>query len=230
MGSKPQPGSTQTPEAEAAPASDVSTAKPVSKPPRTRKTVAARKAERPAARTLIDTVGPDPGASLDGIRLTIGVIGGTHGVTGELKLKLLTDHPEHVTTIRKVYLGDSDTSTVLESVRFQGEQALIHLQGVTTPEQGKLLGGLKVRIDGTDAKPLEEGEYFLFQLIGLAAVTGDGEPIGTVTDILETGAHDVLTIRPASGPDILVPNHPRFVLDIAPQRNEIVIELPVYVS
>lgn len=226
MGSQPQPGSTQTPEAEAAPASDVSAAQPARKSPRARKPAPARK----AARSLIDTAGPDPDASLDGIRLTIGVIGGTHGVNGELKLKVLTDHPEHLATLAKVYLGDSDTPTALEGVRFQGDQALIHLAGVTTPEQGKLLGGLKVRIDGSDALPLEEGEYFLFQLIGLAAVTGDGEAIGTVTDILETGAHDVLTIRPESGPDILVPNHPRYVLDIAPQRNQIVIELPVYAS
>lgn len=230
MGSNSQSTSPATPEAVDAPASDVASIQPARKPLRARKTAPARKTERPAARTLIDTAGPNPDASLDGIRLTIGVIGGTHGVHGELKLKLLTDHPEHVTTIRKVYLGESDTPTALESVRFQGDQALIQLEGVTTPEQGKLLGGLKVRIDGTDAKPLEEGEYFLFQLIGLAAVTNEGEAIGTVTDILETGAHDVLTIRPESGPDILVPNHPRYVLDIAPQRNQIVIELPIYAS
>ncbi len=199
-------------------------------PGRARKNSPARNPRRSAAKSLIDTTGPDPDASLEGIRLTIGVIGGTHGVQGELKLKVLTDHPEHLASIRTVYLGDSDTPLALESVRFQGDQGLIRLEGITTPEQGRLLGGLKVRIDGTDAKPLEEGEYFLFQLIGLAAVTSEGDPIGTVTDILETGAHDVLTIRPPSGPDILVPNHPRFVLDIAPQHNRIVIELPVYAS
>ncbi len=189
-----------------------------------------RKPARANARSLIETPGPDPDANLEGIRLTIGVIGGTHGVQGELKLKLLTDHPEHLATIRKVYLGESDTPTTLLGVRFQGEGALIQLEGVSSPEDGKPLGGLKVRIDGTDAKPLDEGEYFLFQLIGLAAVASDGTAIGTVTDILETGAHDVLTIRPETGPDFLVPNHPRFVLEIAPERNEIVIELPVYAS
>ncbi|MBA2468152.1 MAG: 16S rRNA processing protein RimM [Chloroflexia bacterium] len=197
---------------------------------RPRQATPRQKPARTKSRSLIDTAGPDPDATLDRIKLTVGVIGGTHGVQGELKLKLLTDHPEHLSTISQVFLGASDEPTNLLGVRFHGDQALIQLEGVSSPEQGKLLGGLKVRIAGSDAKPLEEGEYFLFQLIGLAAVTSGGEPIGTVTDILETGAHDVLTIKPESGPDILVPNHPRFVLEIAPERNEIVIDPPVYAS
>jgi len=188
------------------------------------------KKNRAGAKTLIQTSGPDPNASLDAIRLTVGVIGGTHGVHGELKLKLLTDHPEHLPTLRQVFLGESETATALLGVRFQGDQALIQLEGVETPEAAKRLGGLKVRIAGADAKPLEEGEYFIFQLIGLAAVGPDGAPIGTVTDIMETGAHDVLTITPETGPDLLVPNHPRYVLEIAPERNLIVIDPPVYAS
>ncbi len=199
-----------------------------SRPARTSKP--ALKPDGGHARSLIDTTGPEPDARIEGIRLTIGVIGGTHGVHGELKLKLLTDHPEHLSTIRKVYLGESDTPIGLTGVRFHGDQALIQLDGVSSPEEGKLLGGLKVRIDGSDALPLEEGEYFLYQLIGLVAVTSDGTVIGNVIDILETGAHDVLTIRPDGGSDILVPNHPRYVLEIAPERNQIVIDLPVYSS
>jgi 16S rRNA processing protein RimM len=158
------------------------------------------------------------------------VIGGTHGLRGEMKLKLLTDHPEHLTTINKVYLGDGDQPTSLEGVRFHGDLALIKLEGVDTPEQAKPLGGLKVRIAGTDAKPLEEGEYFLFQLIGLQAVTQSGDVVGEVTDLLETGANDVLVITRAAGDDLLVPNHPRFVLEIRPDLGRIVIDPPVYDS
>lgn len=182
----------------------------------------------PGGRALIDTAGPVPGSPVDEVRLTVGVIGGTHGVRGELKLKLLTDHPEHLTTVKQVFLGESDEPTRLLGVRFHGEGALIRLDGVTSPEAGKRFGGLKVRIAGADARPLEEGEYFLFQLIGLSAVTSDGAALGTVTDMIETGAHDVLVITPKAGADILVPNHPRFVLDIDPRHNRIVIDPPVY--
>jgi 16S rRNA processing protein RimM len=111
-----------------------------------------------------------------------------------------------------------------------GDQMLIHLDGVDTPEEGKRLGGLKVRIRATDARPLEPGEYFLFQLIGLEAVTEEGAVLGTVTDLMETGAHDVLVITAPESPELLVPNHPNYVLDVAPERNTIVIRPPVYTS
>jgi 16S rRNA processing protein RimM len=189
-----------------------------------------RNRPRTGSKALIDTAGPDPGASLEDVKLAVGVIAGTHGVNGDLKLKLLTDHPEHLSTVSTVYLGDSDHATRLLGVRFHGNQALITLDGVSTPEAGKLLGGLKVRIAGSDVHPLEEGEYFLFQLIGLKAITAQTVDIGIVSDIIETGAHDVLVITPNAGPDILVPNHPQYVHEITPEQGRIVIELPVYGS
>jgi 16S rRNA processing protein RimM len=164
------------------------------------------------------------------VRLTIGVIAGTHGVNGELKLKVLTDHPEHIPTLEHVYLGVSETPTRLLGARPHGDQMLIHLDGINTPEEGKKLGGLKVRIAATDAKPLDPDEYFIYQLIGLEARTETGNVLGTVTDLIETGAHDVLVISASATPDLLVPNHPSFVVEIAPERNLIVIRPPVYQS
>jgi 16S rRNA processing protein RimM len=87
-----------------------------------------------------------------------------------------------------------------------------------------------VKIAGSDARPLAEGEYFLFQLIGLKAETESGEPLGTVVDLIETGAHDVLVIgeRPETAEQLLVPNHPEFVLEMLPEESRIVIRPPEY--
>lgn len=204
----------------------------VAKSPRARTSAAnVNRRSRPArVRALIETAGPEPQSNLDDVKLVVGVIGGTHGVQGELKLKLLTDHPDHLQTVSTVYLGDSDTPVGVSGLRFTADQAIIHLEGVNSPEEARALGGLKVRIAGKDAKPLEEGEYFLFQLIGLQAVDGDGQTIGVVTDLMETGAHDVLVIRNESGSDLLVPNHPQYVHEISPDEGKIVIEPPVYDS
>lgn len=158
----------------------------------------------------------------------MGVIGGTHGVHGELKLKFLTDHPEHLPTIREVFLGESDEPTTVRGFRFHGDQGLILLEGTDNPEDGKKLGGLKVRIRGTDAAPLAEGEYFLFQLIGLRVENPDGDVIGDVTDLMETGANDVLVITTVDGAEMLVPNHPTYVLDIEPDAGRMVVKPPVY--
>jgi len=161
--------------------------------------------------------------------LAIGTIGSTHGVQGELKMHLLTDQPEHLKTIKQVFLGTSDEPTPLLGLRFHGDGALIKLTGIDTPEDGKKLGGLVVRIDGRDAKPLEADEYFLFQLIGLRAETDEGVIVGEVIDLMETGAHDVLVIQPVrGGDDLLIPNHPEYVVATEPEQGRIVVRLPVY--
>ncbi|HEV2072053.1 MAG TPA: ribosome maturation factor RimM [Thermomicrobiales bacterium] len=162
----------------------------------------------------------------------MGRIGGPHGVHGEMKLRILTDDPEHLATIRTVYLGERTVPIVLESIRFVNEGALIKLAGTDAPEDAALLSGLAVKIAGSDARPLAEGEYFLFQLIGLNAFLEDETPVGAVTDLIETGANDVLVIgeRPDSSGDLLVPNHPEFVLEISPEKGRIVVRLPVYAN
>jgi 16S rRNA processing protein RimM len=182
-----------------------------------------------APRRLSETRGPEPATPITNVKLAVGTIGGTHGVQGELKLHLLTDHPEHLATIEQVFLGTSDEPTRLLGIRFHGGGALIRLEGITTPEEGQALGGLAVRIRGEDAKPLAEGEYFLFQLIGLTVFDEAGEEIGVVTDLMETGAHDVLVVQPRrGGDDILVPNHPEYVIAIEPEAGRLVLRLPVY--
>jgi 16S rRNA processing protein RimM len=169
-------------------------------------------------------------ASLEQVRLTVGTIAGTHGVRGELKMRVLTDDPEHLTTVTRVFVGDNPQPVSLKRVRFNNGTALITLEGITTPEAGAELYGLPVRIAGSDARPLAEGEFFLFQLVGLRAETEDGAPLGTVVDLIETGAYDVLVIgeRPDTAEQLLVPNHPDFVPVIEPGQGRIVVRPPVY--
>lgn len=184
---------------------------------------------------MIDTRGPDPAAPVEAVRLTVGVIVGTHGVRGEMRMSLLTDTPDNLLEISQVYLGDSDTPVKLENVRFHGEGALITIAGITSPEAASELRGTPVRIAGTDARPLEEGEYFIYQLIGLRASTPEGEELGVVVDLIETGAHDVLVIAPegraasrSPANEILIPHHETYVHDVNPQAGRIVVSKPVY--
>ena len=180
--------------------------------------------------TLIETKGPEPTTPVEQVRLTVGRIGGAHGIRGEMRMHILTDSPEHLKTLKTVYLGERDTPITLESVRLTDKGALIKLLGTDTPEGAAKLSGLNVKIAGSDARPLEPGEYFLFQLIGLKVSNENGEPLGTVTDLIETGAHDVLVIgeRPDSPDDLMVPNHPEFVLEMDPGAGTMVVRPPRY--
>ena len=180
--------------------------------------------------TLRETKGPEPTTPVEQVRLTVGRLGGAHGVHGEIRMHLLTDDPQHLKKIKTVYLGERDTPIVLENIRFPDKGALVKLGGTNTPEDAAKLSGLNVKIAGSDARPLEPGEYFLFQLIGLKVSDEHGEPIGVVTDLIETGAHDVLVIgeRPDTPEDLLVPNHPEFVLEMDPAEGTMVVRPPLY--
>jgi len=163
------------------------------------------------------------------VRLTVGHVVGPFGIRGEAKLKLATDDPEHLATVQKVWVGDEARPRRLLGVRLHKGMALLRLQGVSTPEQVDDLRGAPVRIAGSDARPPEPGEFFLFQLIGLEARDESGTPLGTLTDVMETGAHDVFVITPpGGGADILVPNHPDFVTEILPEQGRLTVRPPVY--
>ncbi|HWK80231.1 MAG TPA: ribosome maturation factor RimM [Thermomicrobiales bacterium] len=199
--------------------------------PKTRPAAAPRRRTAPRVKRLIETAGPAPTTPVSEVFLTEGVLAGSHGVRGELKMRILTDRPEHFATLKRVFIGEPPVPMRLLGVREHGDLLLIRLEGVTTPEQAKELSGKAVKIAGSDARPLEEGEYFLFQLIGLRVEDEQGAEIGTVSDLIETGANDVLVIAPsAGGPDILVPNHPQYVLKLAPEDGLLVARLPQYDS
>lgn len=194
-----------------------------------------RRRGAPKPRRLIDTKGPEHTADVEDVRLTVGVIMGSHGVSGEMRMSLLTDTPDHLQDIDQVYLGDSETPVALDGVRFHGEGALISIDGVETPEDAKALRGTPVRIAGADARPLEEGEYFIYQLIGLKASTPDGEELGVVVDLIETGAHDVLVIAPegsrasrSPANELLIPHQESYVHDVDPAAGTITVSKPVY--
>lgn len=198
--------------------------------PAPRKRPAPKKGARKRPPTLRETKGPEPTTPVEQVRLTVGRIGGAHGVRGEMRMHILTDEPDHLKKIKTVYLGERDTPITLESIRFTDKGALIKLGGTDSPEAAAKLSGLNVKIAGSDARPLEPGEYFLFQLIGLRVSNEAGEEIGIVTDLIETGAHDVLVIgeRPDSPDDLMVPNHPEFVLEMDPAEGTMVVRPPLY--
>ena len=194
-----------------------------------RKRPAPKKRARKRPPTLRETKGPEPTTPVEQVRLTVGRIGGAHGVRGEMRMHILTDEPDHLKTITTVYLGERDTPIDLENIRFTDKGALIKLGGTDTPEAAAKLSGLNVKIAGSDARPLEPGEYFLFQLIGLKVSNEAGEVLGVVIDLIETGAHDVLVIgeRPDSRrPACTQPSGVR--TDMNPAAGTMVVRPPRY--
>ena len=205
---------------------DASGPQPASPPPQRHRSPDSRRRTPPR---LSDTPGPDPGASLERVRLTVGTILAPHGVRGEFKVRLQTDDPAHLLTMKRLYLGDETTPRTVLGARLHAGNALIRLQGISTPETVERLRGTPLRIRGADARPLAANEYFLFQMIGLEVFDERGNRLGQVTDLIETGANDVLVIAPDDGgTDLLLPSHPDVIVAMDPAAGRIVVRPLTY--
>ena len=139
--------------------------------------------------------------------LLVGEVVAPFGIRGQIKVKSYTDNVEHLRRrIRTVYLGPNRQSYPLKAVLEHKPGLLIlSLGGVTKREQAEDMRRFEVAILEREAAPLAEGEYFIHQLYGLAVVDEDGTEIGTVREVLETGASEVLVVARAGQPDGLIP-------------------------
>jgi 16S rRNA processing protein RimM len=178
--------------------------------------------------------------------LIIGRVLKPWGVRGELKIQILTGFPDRFASLRTVYLGDDAKSFAVERARLHSGAALLKLQGVDTPEAAAAYRDRLVQIAREDARQLPRGAHYLYELIGLRVVTTDGETLGVIDDILETGANDVYVVR-ASGlspspksetkqskrgestreenREILLPAIEDVVKEIAVERGEVVVKM-----
>jgi 16S rRNA processing protein RimM len=153
--------------------------------------------------------------------LLVGLIVAPFGVRGQVKLRAITDRPEHLTRVKTIYLGDARSATQLTQL-FEHKPGLLvlSLKDVTTREAADDLRGTEVYIHEKDALPLDEDEYYLHQLYDLQVETVAGETLGRVREVLETGANEVLVVARPGQADALIPMTREVVqqLDIAGGR------------
>ncbi|HEX3301744.1 MAG TPA: ribosome maturation factor RimM [Thermomicrobiales bacterium] len=173
---------------------------------------------------LARTRGPAPDTPLDDVQLAVGRVVGTHGLDGELRVQLLTDNPEHLLEAEQLLVGDQRTPYTIDSIRFHKGLALIAFDEIVDVDAAETLRGSVLRISGSDLPPLAENEYYLYQVVGIEARTEAGEVIGTVSDVIETGANNVFVVTPADGgKELLFPSIPDVVTDIRPTDGYLVI-------
>jgi 16S rRNA processing protein RimM len=157
------------------------------------------------------------------VSFAVGRIVGAHGVQGEVKMEIHTHFPQRLTDLRRVYFNDDPTPHRVSGVRFHANQALLRFPDITDRDAAQALRGTIVRIAGSQAKPLEEGEFYHYQLIGLAVYDEAGTLLGTLSDILEAGEVDVYVVRNAQRRELLFPALRDVVLEIDPGANRVVV-------
>jgi 16S rRNA processing protein RimM len=157
--------------------------------------------------------------------IAVGKLRHPHGVHGEILMEVYTDFPDRLQPGVILYLGEEAEQLRLKKCRQHGKGLLMTFEGYTSPEEIGQFRNQIVYVKSIDRPPLADGEYYHHQLIGLCVVTRDGKTLGTVTEILETGASDILVVHPESGPEILIPVVDSFIHEINLDRHAITVQL-----
>ena len=158
--------------------------------------------------------------------IVIGKIGAPHGVRGEVRIISLSDFPDRFESLKKVYMEDSTTLDV-ESMKYNKQFIIMKFKQFNerndiTPFNGKL-----IHVKRSEVPPLFEGEYYTFDIIGLAVYDENDELVGNITEILKTGSNDVYIVsQKGQSKQILVPALKTVVTEIDIVNGKMKIILP----
>ena len=159
--------------------------------------------------------------------LQVGVITSTHGVRGEVKVFPTTDDPARFKKLKQVILDDGKQKIDLEiaSVKFFKNMVILKFKGIDNINDVEQYRRAQILVTRENAVPLAENEYFIADLIGLAAKSDEGEDLGIIEDVLQTGANDVYVIRTPQKEEILVPAIKECIINVNLEQNEMLIHL-----
>ncbi|KZY57716.1 16S rRNA processing protein RimM [Erythrobacter sp. HI0063] len=134
--------------------------------------------------------------------ITLAAITGAHGVAGEVRLKLLGDGLESL----KSHKHYNDGALTLQKIRSDNRGgAIARFAGIDNRTAAEKLRGTTLSVSRNDLPPLEDGEFYHSDLIGLAVVTDSGEPVGEVRAIENFGATDIVEIEKPDGKSFMIP-------------------------
>lgn len=162
-------------------------------------------------------------SSLSEDRIIVGKIGKPHGIGGFFRVNILTDFPERFKSMQKITAGDRNYN--IEALREHNNSLLMKFENIDTPEDAKLLNGKLLTVSKSEAIPLEEGEYYIFDIIGMNAYDTEGNVLGKVQNVLQTGSNDVYEIKDEAGKEILIPALKKVVKEIDVAGKKMVVDL-----
>lgn len=162
-------------------------------------------------------------------QIVIGKIVAPHGVRGDIRILPLTEKPEQFLELDYLLLADGRRLT-LKHARFHKRMVLATVAEINSMNEAELLRGQEVLINAEDLPELEEGQFYVADLIGLPVYDEQGVQIGTFKDALTTGSNDVYVIAVPGAKDILLPALKIYVKEINPAEKRIVVTLPEWVD
>ena len=148
--------------------------------------------------------------------LQVGVISSTHGIRGEVKVFPTTDDPERFKTLKHVLLdtGREKKPLEIQGVKFFKQFVILKFKGLDNINDIEKYRQKSLYVTRKNAVRLQRDEYFIADLIGLKVQDEDGTELGTVKDVIETGANDVYEVEMADGRSLLLPAIKQCILNV----------------
>lgn len=139
--------------------------------------------------------------------LQVGVITTTHGVRGEVKVFPTTDDAARFKKLKQVILDTGKEKVELEiaGVKFFKNLVILKFKGIDDINDVEKYRKKSLYVTRENAVKLKKDEYFIADLIGLKAISDEGEDLGIINDVLQTGANDVYVIEKEGAGELLVP-------------------------
>lgn len=159
--------------------------------------------------------------------LEIGQIVNTFGIKGMVKVMPFTENIERFSKMKTVYVKNKKENKKyeIEEVKYHKNMVLIKFKGIENPEQADLLRQCYLLVDRADEEPLEEGTYYIVDMIGLEVYTEEGELLGILEDIFNTGSNDIYVVKNELGKQILLPSIPDVIKKIDMPNKKIIVHL-----
>lgn len=159
--------------------------------------------------------------------LRVGVITSPHGVKGEVKVFPTTDDPNRFKKLKTVLLdtGKELKEMEISQVKFFKNMVILKFKGFDNMNDVEIYRQKDLLITRDQAVPLEKDENFVADLIGLTAITEDGQVLGKLKDVLFTGANDVYVVEMENGKEVLIPAIKQCILQVDLEAEQMHVHL-----
>lgn len=145
----------------------------------------------------------------------VGVISNTHGIRGEVKVYPTTDNVRRFDDLKEVILdtGKEQLNLHVTSVKYFKNMVILKFKEFDNINDIIPYKGMDLLVTRENAIPLADGEYYIADIIGSKVITDEDKILGTLTDVLQTGANDVYVVKTKDGKEVLLPSIEECILD-----------------
>lgn len=159
--------------------------------------------------------------------LQVGVVSSTHGIRGEVKVYPTTDDAARFKKLKEVFAETrhGNVPLVIEQVKFFKNMVILKFKGIDNINDVEKYKGCPLLVTRDNAVKLAPGEYFLCDLVGLLVFTDTGEELGTLTEIIRTGANDVYVVKTKNEKEVLIPNTKECIIEVSLEKNTMTVHL-----